>query len=69
MAAMQADAVAAEKERTDRVRVQEGRDAEEERRIQNNLNTSRHLNAGISSDMGLGDTLSRGRRRAEVDAS
>lgn len=63
---MQADAVATEKQRTDRVREQEGRDAEEERRIQSNLNTSRRLNAGMG-DMGLGDALSRGRRRTEVD--
>ncbi|KAJ4342397.1 RNA-splicing factor [Didymella glomerata] len=62
-----ADAVATEKQRTDRVREQEGRDAEEERRIQDNLNTSKRLNAGMG-DMGLGDALSRGRRRTEVEA-
>jgi hypothetical protein len=67
LAAMQADAVATEKQRTDRVREQEGRDAEEERRVQNNLNSSRRLNAGMGSDMALGDSLSRGRRRAEVN--
>jgi hypothetical protein len=67
LAAMQADAVATEKQRTDRIREQEGRDAEEERRIQDNLNTSKRLNAGMG-DMGLGDALSRGRRRTEVEA-
>ncbi|KAF3040878.1 RNA-splicing factor [Didymella heteroderae] len=67
LAAMQADAAETEKQRADRVREQEGKDAEEERRIQNNLNTSKRLNAGMG-DMGLGDALSRGRRRTEVGA-
>jgi hypothetical protein len=31
------------------------------------LNTSKRLNAGMG-DMGLGDALSRGRRRTEVEA-
>ncbi|KAJ4380619.1 RNA-splicing factor [Didymella sp. IMI 355093] len=67
LAAMQADAAETEKQRADRVREQVGKDAEEERRVQNNLNSSRRLNAGMG-DMGLGDTLSRGRRRTEVEA-
>lgn len=68
LAAMQADAAETEKQRAERVREQEGKDAEEERRIQSNLNTSRRLNPGIGGDMGLGDSISRGRMRTEVDA-
>ncbi|KAF1931012.1 uncharacterized protein M421DRAFT_418497 [Didymella exigua CBS 183.55] len=68
LAAMQADAAETEKQRAERVREQEGKDAEEERRIQNNLNTSKRLNAGLGGDMGLGDSISRGRMRTEVDA-
>ena len=51
------------------MREQERKDAEEEARVQSNLNTSRRLNAGMGNvNMGLGDAIARGRTRAEVDA-
>ncbi|KAJ4985560.1 pre-mRNA-splicing factor cwc25 [Stagonosporopsis vannaccii] len=69
LARMQADAATTEEQRAERVREQAKKDAEEEARIQNNLNASRRLNAGMaSSEMGLGDAIARGRTRAEVDA-
>lgn len=69
LARMQADAATTEEQRAERVREQSKKDAEEEARIQNNLNSSRRLNAGMgSSEMGLGDAIARGRLRAEVDA-
>ncbi|KAH6614888.1 Pre-mRNA splicing factor-domain-containing protein [Boeremia exigua] len=68
LARMQADAATTEEQRAERVREQAKKDAEEEARVQNNLNSSRRLNAGMgSSDMGLGDAIARGRSRAEVD--
>ncbi|KAF2632013.1 hypothetical protein BU25DRAFT_406533, partial [Macroventuria anomochaeta] len=69
LAKMQADASTTEEQRAERVREQTRKDAEEEERVQSNLNTSRRLNAGMgSSNMGLGDAIARGRLRAEVDA-
>lgn len=69
LAGMQADAATTEEQRAERVREQVKKDAEEEARIQKNLNSSRRLNAGMgSTDMGLGDAIARGRTRAEVDA-
>lgn len=68
LARMQADAAETETQRAERVREQAVKDAEEERRVQSNLNTSKRLNAGMGGDMGLGDSIARGRRRTEVDA-
>ena len=68
LAKMQADASATEEQRAERVREQAKKDADEEERVQNNLNSSRRLNASMgSSNMGLGDAIARGRPRAEVD--
>lgn len=70
LAKMQADATSTEASRAERVREQGIKDAEEEARIQKNLNSSRRLNAGMGAvdAGGVGDALSRGRLRAEVDA-
>lgn len=67
---MQADASTTEEQRAERVREQAKKDAEEEERIQSNLNGGKRFNAGIggSSNMGLGDAIARGRLRTEVDA-
>ena len=63
---MQADATSTEQSRAERVSAQAQKDAEEEARVQSNLNTSRRLNTGLESVVGLGDAIARGRTK-EVD--
>ncbi|KAL1604549.1 RNA-splicing factor [Nothophoma quercina] len=66
LARMQADATSTEQSRAERVSAQAQKDAEEEARVQSNLNTSRRLNTGLGSVVGLGDAIARGRTK-EVD--
>ena len=67
---MQADASSTEEQRAERVREQAKKDAEEEERVQANLNGGKRFNAsmGGSSNVAIGDAIARGRLRAEVDA-